>query len=204
MVSAARIWSAVSLLWIYIPRASGGRPPRILPSSEGLGAILVRLVGHATNTVDLKSWIQLMGHTSADRSISSTDLVGSVPSLDTNVSRGCLVWVSGRPSIRVTRPRLSFLEPQGTVSPSSNPPRRGLGLLSGAWGTFFLRMPGVSWLWPWARTHLKKGFVPHSAVWWGLQLIDIKLIDIRTDLTSFGYTVFWHPLFLASSLINCL
>ena len=50
-------------------------------------------------------------------------LVGCITSQDSVVSRGCLVRGPGRPSIRITRPRLTFLEPHGAVSPGSNPPR---------------------------------------------------------------------------------
>ena len=66
-----------------------------------------------------------MGHTTTGRGISGTDLVGYVTYLDTVVSLGCLARVPGRPNIRVTRPRLTLLEPQEAVPESSNPPRGG-------------------------------------------------------------------------------
>ena len=44
------------------------------------------------------------------RGISGTDLGGCVKSLDTVVSRGCLARVLESPRIRVTQPRLTFLE----------------------------------------------------------------------------------------------
>ena len=54
-----------------------------------------------------------MGHTSAGRGISSTVLFGWVRFLDTVISRDCLGRVPGRPSIRVTRTRPTFLKLQG-------------------------------------------------------------------------------------------
>ena len=62
--------------------------------------------------------------------------IDGVTSLDAVVSLGCLARVPGRPSIRVMRPRVTYLELQGAVTPGSNPPG-GLGLSPGAWGVFF-------------------------------------------------------------------
>ena len=78
-------------------------------------------------------------------------------SLDTVVSWGCLARVPARPSICVTWPRLTFLEPQGTVPRDSNPPRRHLFLRGMPTGNkAFYEMLGVFRLQSNARTHLKK------------------------------------------------
>ena len=66
-----------------------------------------------------------MGHTSISRGISGTDLVEYVTVLDTVVSRGCLARVTGRPSLHVMHPRLTYLEPQEDVPSGSNPLQRG-------------------------------------------------------------------------------
>ena len=88
---------------------------------------LIRLVGQPTNTVDLIGWIQLMGYTSAGR------VWSGVMSLDTVVSWGCLARVPEKPSIRVMRPRLTFLEPQGGLLPRLQLSLEGLGLSPGSW-----------------------------------------------------------------------
>ena len=101
-----------------------------------------------------------MRHTSAGRGISGTDLVGHVTSLDTIVNRGCLARVSGRPSIRVTQPRLAFLEPHGGGG------SEGLGFILAPEAPLFRGMPtvpegflgmlGASGLRPCVPTRLKK------------------------------------------------
>ena len=140
-----------------------------------------------------------MKYTSAGRGINGTNLVGCVKSLDTIVSWGCLVWVSGRPSIRVTRPRMTFLEPQG-LSLQVLTHLESARFIAWCLRRFiFRRMPtgpeafwgmlGVSGICPSARTHLKKALYhtrPCDKYRWFY-----KLINIQTDFTSFGYTAFW-------------
>ena len=78
-----------------------------------------------------------MGHTSVSRGVSGTDLVRCVTSLDTVVGQGCLERVQMRPDIRVTRPRLTFRKPQGTVP-------QDLTLLGGArFIAWHLRRPSL-------------------------------------------------------------
>ena len=115
--------------------------------------------------------IQLMGHSSACLGISGTDLVECVMSLDMVVSRGWLARVPGRPSIRVTRPRLTILEHQGGRFPSSNSTGGGRFI---AWRLrhplfkgipmgpkTFLGMFGVSRLQTCAQTLLKRPCATH-------------------------------------------
>ena len=144
-----------------------------------------------------------MGFISASRSISGTDLVGCVTTLDTVVSRCCQARVPGRPSIRVTRPRLTFLEPQVAFLPSFNPPPRGwvyrlapehlfLGECRRSLRHFWECQACLGYG-PESGPTLKKalcqtppfGGACDKCRWFN------KLINIRTDLTSFDFTAFW-------------
>ena len=126
---------------------------------------------------DIWNCIQFMGHTSAGRGICGTDLVGCVTSLDTVVSRGFLAWVQGRPSIRVTRPRLTFprrrkpsprvwlsseeldLSPSGWVVSFLKECRRGLRHFGGCRACLgYGPTPGPT----------LKGLVPHSSLFGGV------------------------------------
>ena len=75
--------------------------------------------------------IRLMGFISAGHDINGTDLVGCVMSLVMVVSWGCLVQVSGRVNIRITR--LDWLIPRASRGRPRrlNPSSEGLGFLRG-------------------------------------------------------------------------
>ena len=82
-----------------------------------------------------------------------------------------------------------FLRSQGAFLPGfyhlrgSHRPAPGAPLIRGMpTGPYiFLGMPGAWGLRPCARTHLKKGLVPHLPVWWGEQQIpQINIGVIRT------------------------
>ena len=51
----------------------------------------------------------------------------------------------------------------------------------------FLEPPVVSWLRPWARTHLKKVILPHSSGWWDVRQIPTS--SQLSNLTVFGRTL---------------
>ena len=48
----------------------------------------------------------------------------------------------------------------------------------------FLEPADASGLWPFARTHLKKGLVPHSSAWW-----DVRQISLDQSLASHVFSV---------------
>ena len=128
-----------------------------------------------------------MENTSAGRGISSTDLVGSVTSLDMVISRDCLARVAGRPINRVTQPGLTNLEPHGAV-PQPLILLLGAWFIPGVWGERFFGMPGVSRLRPALERTLKKalchihrfGGAYDKYRWFNM------LINICTDHTSLG------------------
>ena len=127
-----------------------------------------------------------------------SNLVGCVTFLDVVVSRDYLVRAPRRPSIRITQSRLTFLEPQGSVHQALcratfiawrlRHPFRGIPTGREA----FSGMLGVSGQWSCAWNHFKKvlghtrqfGEAFYKYRWFN------KLINIWTDLTSFGYTAF--------------
>ena len=109
-----------------------------------------------------------------------TDRVVCVMSLDTIVSRSCLVWMARRPSLRVIQLRPTYSSNPGrAILPDFNSPQKDLvyhlaseaplflGKCRGAGDIF--GMLGVPVQQPSARINSQKGFVLYSPVWWGVR-----------------------------------
>ena len=60
----------------------------------------------------------------------------------------------------------------------------------------FLEMPGACELQPCARTHLKKGLVPHSSGWWDGGQIPSSLVFIGALRRSFLSLLFFRFIYL--------
>ena len=119
----------------------------------------------------LQSWPTGLGHISASHVTWYIVLVWCVLAL-VAVSQGCLMWMSGNPSIHVSELRLGLRGLSSQVLTSFGRARfitwhlRCPILGKCQWSSrLFLDLLGVSGLWPCALLQCKKGIVPHFDVY---------------------------------------